>query len=261
MTDQTLSMSATRPAGADLAADGLVAYFQPFYNLGTSALQGVEALARLAGDAGASTPGPFFDAVRDSGRMAEVDRWILRQSVQQLSRLQQEADLRRLILSVNLSGEFVCSEGFHTEVLEELEAGGVAGDRLLVDISTATFRRLQGADSGAFARLVALQEQEVTFCLDGFTVDDLDLLPALTDARVDIVKLHPREIAEGDSDRLSAIVTAVHDAGLPAVVAGIETPDQLRQATELGFGWAQGFLLGAPAPGDEVLASPRVLTI
>ena len=53
---------------------GLVTHYQPFYNLSSGRLQGLEALARMDGGEGAAkTPAEFFAEAELSGRIREID--------------------------------------------------------------------------------------------------------------------------------------------------------------------------------------------
>ena len=117
------------------------------------------------------------------------------------------------------------------------------------------------ADGEALERLQLLQQRSVTFCLDGFTREDLDTLDWALEVPVDIIKLQPHEVAgasHGDH-RLRELAEAIQEAGLPVVAAGVETPQQLELVRELGVEWAQGFLLGEPAPADAALGFPARL--
>lgn len=238
----------------------LVTYYQPFYNLASRRLQGFEALARRRPDPSgeAQPPADFFRAVQAADRMREVDLHILGHALQQLAEWQKRGVGHSLIMSVNLSWDLVGALGFTADVTLALERHGVSGDRVLVDISTDTFRRLKEGDNHGLAALSRLREHEITFCLDGFTEGDLGLLPEIGRLPVDIIKLHPNQFdgQEQVDVRLRRLATEIQDTGLPVVAAGIETDEQLALVENLGFEWAQGFLLGEPVGGEEALNCP-----
>ncbi len=243
----------------------VVTYFQPFYNLRTRRLQGMEALARRRSAEGGHTelPAAFFDDASASGRMRELDLQILDEALAVIAGSYRSGGCRELILSVNFSWDLVGSPAFVGEISRALARHDVPADRLLVDIPTAMFRRLICADSDYLTRLHQLQHKEIAFCLDGFTVTDLDILPAAVAAPVDIIKLHPRQLAVVGDDlatrKLSEIAAAIQDAGLPVVAAGVETVEQLDLVRDLGFEWAQGFLLGEPLPAEQALSHAPAL--
>lgn len=240
-------------------------FYQPFYNLRSDQLQGLEALARrrVDGNGRAELPAGFFaDAVR-SGRMRDLDLHILDDAVSHLARWYRSDAWHELILSVNLSWDFIGHANVVNDVTGALRRHGVPGDRLLVDITMDTFRRLTTTEGEALERLLHLQDREVTFCLDSFTAGDLDVLPDAAAVQVDIIKLHPRQLAldaPGAAEELSGIARAIQDLGLPVVAAGVETPEQLALVRDLDFEWAQGFLLGEPVPADQALSTSPTLS-
>lgn len=255
-----------RPPAAIAPGAGLVTYVQPFYNLQTDRMQGLEALARLkTADGNTQSPAGFFADAQATGQMRRIDLAILDDALGHVRAWHErsaQTGHADLIVSVNLSGELVGHPDFVEDVTAALAHHGVAPDRLLVDIATPTFRRLVCDDDEALARLQELQRRSVTFCLDGFTRDDLDVLPWALEVPVDIIKLHPHEVAgttHGDA-ALRELAHAIDEAGLPVVAAGVETPEQLALVRDLGFEWAQGFLLGEPVDAANAFELPARLT-
>lgn len=251
-----------RPGGGDVIADAVVTYFQPFYNLQTSRLQGLEALARrdATGPGDSELPAGLLAEARERGQAREVDLRVLDDALGHFAHLQGADDEGPwLIVRVNVSEDTIAHPYLVADVTEALRRHEFSGDRLLVDIPTCLFRALvTGEDDSALDRLRQLQELEISFCLDGFTADDLDLLPVAASVPVDIITLHPHVVA-GDAAALADLARAVQDAGLPVVAAGVETAEQLAAVRELGFEWAQGFLLGEPTPAGDALTHPTSL--
>ncbi len=262
VTPQTVSPDVDPALAARYAGAGLVTYVQPFYNLQTDRMQGLEALARLRlADGRTESPAGFFADAQAAGQMRRIDLEILDGALAQTRAWRDSPDHPELIVSVNLSGDLVGDPSLVDDITAALTRHDVAPDRLLVDISTGTFRRLMRADGEALERLQLLQQRSVTFCLDGFTGEDLDTLDWALEVPVDIIKLQPHEVAgasHGDH-RLRELAEAIQEAGLPVVAAGVETPQQLELVRELGVEWAQGFLLGEPAPADAALGFPARL--
>ncbi|GAB48200.1 EAL domain-containing protein [Mobilicoccus pelagius] len=246
------------------AGDAVVTYFQPFYNLRTGRLQGLEALARRERTDRSDDErlhAGFLAEAQERGRLREVDLQVLDEALGRFAHLHVptdgDGDAPRLIVRVNVSRDTIAHPYLVADVTGALERHGVAPDRLLVDIPTGLFRDLHAEDA-ALDRLRRLQDLEISFCLDGFTAKDLDLLPAAAAVPVDIITLHPSVLA-GEDGPLTDLARAVQDEGLPVVAAGVETPEQLTTVQDLGFEWAQGFLLGKPAPAGATLSHPVFL--
>lgn len=253
----------TPTSGAGAFDDArVVTYLQPFYNLESGELQGVEALARLKDidGSGFGSPAEFFEAAQAAGRMSEIDMHILDDALSEM-RIQLDGG-SPLIVSVNLSWDSVGRTGFDADILTALDRHGIPGYRLLLDITTDSFRRLLADKEKGLDRLRRLQEHEISFCLDGFTVADLDILDAAAEVPIDIITLHPSQVADDDGSavRLTQLAAAVQNAGLPVVAAGVETAEQLSLVRELGFEWAQGFGIAKPHEASTAIADapPRI---
>ncbi len=242
----------------------VVPYYQPFYNLRDGRLQGVEALARRRGaGTGAGLPPGFLADAGATGLIRAIDLCVLDKAVQDVAEWRSSGERPDLICSVNLSWDFVGHALFVSEVSSVLLRHRMPGDRLLVDVPTNSFRLLKDTDRTALGHLRELQQLEVAFCLDGFTAEDLDLLAEPLAVPVDIIKLQPGEISGADQagERLAGLASAIQDRGLPVVATGVETPGQLGLVRELGFEWAQGFLLGVPASAADIRAYPSQLNL
>ena len=163
-----------------------------------------------------------------------------------------------MILSVNLSAQSVRDRLFVPVIVATVARHQMPGDRLLIDLTTSTFRELLHEGEAAFAGIRALQKREITFCLDSFTARDVDLLDRDVEVPVDIVKLHPALVG-GDEAALTDVARAVQEAGLPLVAAGVETSEHLLRVSRLGVEWAQGFYLGAPTIAEDALGHPATL--
>lgn len=251
-------------SSATIDTDDLVILYQPFYNLRSGRLQGLEALVRrhCDGSARPALPADFFDGATAAGEMRAIDLRVLDDALAELARWRDEGQARDLILAVNLSWDSAIDPDTLAEVRQALARHAVPGDRLLVDITTDILRRLLADESDPLHRPDFLKEQEITLCLDGFTADDLDILDAAAAVPVDIIKLAPRQVSVStpqERHRLAEIAGAIQTVGLPTVAAGVETEDHLTLVRELGFEWAQGFLLGAPTDAAGALAHHTLL--
>lgn len=245
------------------AGDAVIPFFQPFYNLQSDQLQGYEALARMPGTDGRPVlPAAFFAGAEDAGTMRDIDVRILDEALGHISRWRRAETAHGLILSVNLSRQAVGHPMIFTDVINALHRHGVPGDRLLIDITTDTFRRSVDDAEEALEWMRRLQHKEVTFCLDGFTAADLDLLPAATRVPIDIIKLHPAQVlgTAGSVEPLADVVRAIQEVDIPVVAAGVETREHLELVRSLGFEWAQGFLLGEPVSAEQALVHPATLS-
>lgn len=266
-SEQKRRPGATYPDSTDGAGSKgehlrLVTYFQPFYNLRSDGLQGLEALARRSdvGNGRPSLPAAFLAEDEAAEKVREIDLWILDDALSHLARWYETKGRTELILSVNLSRHTVCHPDVVTDVTDILGRHGMPGERLLVDITVDTLRRLTSEADDARAHLAALRELGTTVCLDHFCAPDVDLLEAASAVPVDIIKLDPRELRTLTEDELAGVAKAIQDLGLPAVASGVESQEQLDLARRLDFEWAQGFFLGEPVKAAHALRPPSWLS-
>ncbi|MEO0489477.1 MAG: diguanylate cyclase, partial [Cyanobacteria bacterium J06659_2] len=87
--------------------DELRLHYQPIVSLSTGLIMGFEALVRWQHPTrGLLSPAAFVEIAEDTGLIAEIDLWVLRQSCQQLRRWHDRAPASAdITLSVNLSGK------------------------------------------------------------------------------------------------------------------------------------------------------------
>lgn len=247
---------------ARTADASLVAFFQPFYNLSTGEMQGIEALARRRQPTTeqATLPAGLTGEEGETADISprDIDLFILDDALGRLARWSSDPEWEQRKISVNLSVEFTTHPTMLDDILTALTRHGIGTERLLLDLSVDAYRRT--TDSLEFPEHVrALRDGGITTCLDGFTIDDLDVFELALLNRVDIVKLHPSQPGMGE-DMLRYVAERVHEQGVPLVAAGVETQEQLDLVRTLGFEWAQGYLIGVPVEGDDVLSAPTRLT-
>lgn len=133
----------------------VVTHFQPFYNLQTDSLQGVEALARVRSQD--PSQADYFSAARAAGDLRALDLAVLEDALSFIAEWNRTRD--KLILAVNLSWELVGDWAFVNDIRTALDRHGVPADRLLVDLSAQTFRRAM-LDEGVLERLQKLQVRD-----------------------------------------------------------------------------------------------------
>lgn len=256
---------ATRPASGwhavttDRAVpDGLILFMQPFYNLGTGSLQGYEVLIRHreAPQLRLRTASELLPGL-DTEQTTALDCWVVDQAAAVLGKWRRNGVARDTIVSVNISIATLCSDWFLPYIADVLLAESIPSDRLLFDLDINTFAQ----NAGKAQLLVALDQLRgagFTFCIDRITLDGLSGVCDEVWPRVDIGKLSPEVFSVGVaardefSARIAPIIQALHQQEIPVVATGIETREQLDLVGQLGCAWAQGYLLGAPAPAPAV---------
>ncbi|MDX5361246.1 MAG: EAL domain-containing protein [Alphaproteobacteria bacterium] len=254
--------------------------FQPQMRLADSTLAGAEAFVRWRHpEFGMIPPGLFLDFLVEQGRMTDLTRLVLEDSLAALSAWQ-EAGLDCGV-SVNLSIADLRAPGLCASVAEALERHAIAAPLLTLELPhTLTYlgpnrrietrprnntpeRRTDTATSRAWSDIqgavAGLRALGVRIALDGHR-DALETLEMFAPQTFDTVKIGATAIrqlvegvvggAEGPLSRTRLRFAA--EQGVETVAMGVEDAGTLETVTGIGFSAAQGLLIGHPGPAGAL---------
>lgn len=233
------------------AGDGpgpeLTPAFQPIISLATGKVAGYEALARWTG-AGAGSHRHDDDGLASN---------MLIRASETLAHWQQRTGRTDLFVHVNLTARDLEQSGLAELVDALVEGHGLTPGTLRIELTEqAALRDVETAlkvartlvDAGAGIVLDDFGSGHSSFAW-------LAELPAIG------LKVDPDLLRHVGHPRYDAILRAVTalaaDLGMSATAEGIETQDQLDRLKPLGFNFAQGFVLGRPAPRADIEAGFR----
>lgn len=227
----------------------LVLYGQRALSLSEAAKAGpdyLEVLLRMRGQAGVSTPQNFIIAAERYGQITAIDRFVL----QQLGLHLMASDAsRRFRIAFNLSAHNVVDPEFISEIIQTLKAQPQPLHQLCIELTeTAAIQQLASASEG----MRRLSEAGIALVLDDFgsgwsSYNYLRRLP------VDIVKVDGafiKDIANSPQDLALArsINEVAHMLGKLTVAEHVENQETLDLVREIGFDYAQGYLIETPRP-------------
>ncbi|HML01613.1 MAG TPA: EAL domain-containing protein [Acidimicrobiales bacterium] len=231
-------------------------YYQPFVDLHTTTLVGVEALIRWRHPArGLVGPAEFIQLAEDIGLIGSLGRWVLQEACAQAARwrsLAAQAGVEpwRLSVSVNVSPRQLVDHSFSAQVGEVLADTGLDPNALWLEITEATLLRDPGQ---SIATLRALRDQGVHLSIDDFGTG-YSSLAYLQQLPVECLKID-RTFVEGlgrthhSQVITKAVIGLAESLGLACIAEGVETVAQVQELRRLGCGLAQGYLFGRPVPG------------
>jgi diguanylate cyclase (GGDEF)-like protein/PAS domain S-box-containing protein len=233
-------------------------HYQPEVDLATSAIVGVEALMRWHSPTrGVVTPDRFIPIAETTGLIMPLGEFVLSEACAQAAQWRRAGVVaEQFVMWVNLSGKQLSTGGISALVRRTLTRAGLPANHLGLEV-TETAIVLEGADGDrARAELDELHALGVRIAIDDFGTG-FSSLAQLRRFPIDMIKVDKSFIQGIDVDAKSASITAnvaslAHALGMVATAEGIETPDQLASARELGCDVAQGYLFARPAPADEV---------
>jgi Amt family ammonium transporter len=224
-----------------IAHDTIDLWLQPIVCLESGETMFHEVLLRLPGDAGASTPSQFLPTARRLNLLPELDRCVIKNS---LDLLQFDPQLR---LSVNLSGRSASDPRLPEFLIAAVGRSGVDPARVIFEITES---ELIPDLPQAIERLTRLRSQGFRFALDDFG-RGYSSFSYLRDLPVEMVKIdgsYTQALADDSASAafIGAITDLAHAIGLRCVAEHVEHPSVIEPLRRLGVDFGQGYHLGEP---------------
>lgn len=227
-----------------LKENRFVLYFQPVARISDRKVTHYEALIRLEDNSGELIlPGKFIPAAERFGLMSQIDRWVVRSSI---DALQKYPDLN---LFVNLSGVSLGDEELLRFIEASIQESEIISTRIGFEITeTAAVKDLSLAERW----IRSLKKIGCRFALDDFGIgfssfSYLRMLP------VDYIKIDGSFVRNLDKDPTNrALIQAMNDVSHAldkvTIAEFVENENTLRILMELGIDCGQGYYLGKPLP-------------
>jgi EAL domain-containing protein (putative c-di-GMP-specific phosphodiesterase class I)/GGDEF domain-containing protein len=246
--------------------------YQPVVEIATGRVTGFEVLVRWNHPTlGLLAPQDFLPVAESSGLIERLTERVLRRSLAQLTDWQRvHPGQSQLSASVNIAGSQLVRESFAAQVQRLLSESGINPGTLILEVDEGALR---AAGATAWERLEQLRSAGVRIYLDDWRPSSpatLGLgkpglgepglgepgLSGLGPLPIDGLKLASAVVsdlpAEAALDSARAALALTFAAGFePAVAKGVETEEQQRILSELGFQRGQGYHLGTPQDAIE----------
>lgn len=237
-----------------LERDELEVWMQPVHALDSGEVIAFEALVRWRHPSrGLLAPDAFLSVAEDTGEIATMGAWILREACARAARWPMGAD-GPLRLAVNVSPVQLLRGDLPEVVVEALTASGLEPSRLELEITESVYLE---ADDAVTGQLLRLADMGVSIAMDDFGTG-YSSLASLRELPITVIKLD-RTFVSGlgrrtlDEAIVRSTVQMTTAMGLAVVAEGIETPDQHAHLRDLGCHRGQGYLFSPPVgPGDEL---------
>jgi EAL domain-containing protein (putative c-di-GMP-specific phosphodiesterase class I) len=240
--------------------DQLVVHFQPIVSLEDWQIIGFEALVRWQHpERGLLFPDDFLPNLVDSGFIAELDLWVLRESLRQLGVWQSETtEGPRLFVTVNISRTSLKNPRTRSLILREIENDPVASHDVILEVKESI---LVESPEETIAFLRQLNDAGIRLALDDFgaSFSNISHIQQVPFDCVKIGRSFTRELpaSAGALWLMEGIRNVTSAMNTLCVVEGIENIEQFETLRAAGLKSGQGFLFSAavrPAAFTELLA-------
>jgi diguanylate cyclase (GGDEF)-like protein len=239
-------------------------HYQPFVDLHTTTLVGLEALVRWRHPTrGLLGPGEFIDLAEETGLIVPLGYWVITEACRQAvawRELRERAGQEswRLMMSINVSPRQLVERNFASRLIEIVDGSGVDRDTILLEVTETTVMR---DPDHAIALLETLRAQGMHICIDDFgtgysSLSYLKRLPVET-IKIDRSFVDGLGQDEEDTAIVQAVIGMAESLRLLCVAEGVETAEQVDALRALGCQIAQGFLFGHPISADSLAPFPR----
>ena len=244
--------------GHAIESDQLVLFYQPIVELATGRLQGSEALVRWNHpERGLIMPDKFIPVAEATGLIAELGRWVLRNSVAQLAAWRRDPATAHhdFSMRINVSAPDLQSLEFVDDVREALSTAGLPPESLVLELTESAI--IQNNELDRYT-LMSLHKLGVGLEIDDFGTgySSIGYLRKLPVDHVKVDREFVRDLGKDDTQLqfLAAIQNVIRSCGLDGIWEGIETAEQAEALRSIGCTSGQGYYFGRPVSGTEFTA-------
>jgi predicted signal transduction protein with EAL and GGDEF domain len=226
--------------------------FQPRVAVADGLCVGAEALLRWRQpDASIRYPDQFVSIAEECGLIDAIGEWVIQEACTTLGRWQRTMP-QLGSLGVNVSATQFRRAGLERQIRLACNRSGSTMERFEIELTEGALMEYAWE---SVKTLRALKELGIRIAIDDFGTG-YSSLSYLKKFPIDCIKIDRGFIADlptdsGDRAIVRAVTGLAGSLGLDVVSEGVETQAQLTLVSELGCGFAQGYLFGRPMSAAE----------
>jgi diguanylate cyclase len=231
-------------------------FYQPKLDIKGGHVTGAEALLRWRHpERGLLEPAEFIGLADETGLIVPIDHWVMRTACEQ-SRAWQQAGMRPITVSVNISARQFREPRFVRTVREVLDATG-QGRYLRLEVSETA---MTDNANLVFATLGQLRALGLQLSIDDFGTG-YSAFRYLKESLVDEIKIDRSLVCglaennEDDEAIVTAVVVMAHALGLNVVAEGVEHQKELAFLNKVNCDECQGYLFSKPMSAEDFAAT------
>ncbi|MDO8652223.1 MAG: EAL domain-containing protein [Undibacterium sp.] len=228
--------------------------YQPQVSMQTGCIVGVEALIRWTHQtAGVISPVDFIPLAEELGLIVPIGEWVLRTACAQ-NKAWQDADLPKIMMSVNLSGLQFKQKNLVNVVAQVLMETGLDAKYLDLELTEST---VMDSVELTVTTLRKLKSMGLKLSIDDFGTG-YSSLSYLKRFPIDVLKIDQsfvRDITTDPDDAAIAvaIISLAHSLKLKVIAEGVESAAQLSYLRRHQCDGMQGYFFSRPVPADALI--------
>jgi EAL domain-containing protein (putative c-di-GMP-specific phosphodiesterase class I) len=196
-------------------------------------------------------PNDFVPAAEQTELIQPLTRWVLNEALRQANAWR--AAGVDLAVAVNLSARNLLDPELSETISSLLQAWSIAPERLILEITERTILSTQD-----FEALRLLHDLGVRLAIDDFgtgysTLTYLRNLP-LSEVKIDRSFVTDMINNQDDATIVRSTIDLGHSMGLKVVAEGVDNAQTVEALAAFKCDLLQGFFIGRPMPGSEIIA-------
>ena len=230
-------------------------HYQPIVLLTSERIVGFEALLRWNHpERGLMPPADFVRVAEETGLIASIGIWALREACRQMVAWQLEFPQHPAqFMCVNLSPIQFKQPSLVTDVAKVLTETGLEPEHLKLEITEGV---IMNDPEQAAVMLVKLRELGVLVGIDDFgtgysSLSYLHQFP-ITTLKIDRSFVSRMNEEKETSKIIETIVSLAHNLSMNVVAEGVERSDQQDRLRDIACEFGQGYFFSKPVPGEEI---------
>ena len=222
--------------------------FQPIINLRGEGEEHYEAFVRMLDKDGEEvSPYDFLPPVGPTDMSIKIDRWVILQTIKQLSGHRSRGHDTRLFL--NITAETLEDKTFTSWLSVALKAARLPGDSLIFQIREGDANNYM-KQAKEFSKAIHELHCKISICQFGCALNPFNTLKHIN---VDYVKIDgsfTEEIQKSDEAKegVKEMVKSLQSAGKLTIIPLVENAGVLATLWQAGVNYIQGYYLQAPVP-------------
>lgn len=248
--DAQLKLMLRRDLQKAIEQDQLFLMFQPKVQCVGGALKvvGVEALVRWQHpQKGLVSPAEFIPAAEENGQIADIDRWVMAQVLNQLGQWYRRHEEATLPVSVNVSASLFSLDGFVEGMAELLSKTAVPA--WLIELEVTEHVAMENYRH-TLETMKKLKEMGVGLAIDDFGTGHSNLA-YLRDFPVDVLKIDIAFVKDVHTDSkkqalVRAMISMARSLSLKVIAEGVETEAERAFLESVECTRYQGYLFYRP---------------